>query len=186
MPRLFTRSLLLLSMMMAAVNAMPKFDDEAGFQAAMDAVRESKRPIVAQGNPSCKITRVLLTSEDLVGKIYATGPPGPNVLQGGRITLSDPDDPTVKIGTYEFGIHFLTELGPNFDIGCITTGAYTFGQGEMVSFTAPCANSPFFSINGGTGKFQGAEGFVEFMIRVENGFIHEIYVCNKPGNRLRN
>jgi len=112
-----------------------------------------------------------------------TGPPRAFDRQGGTILLLDPNgdaDTDTVIGDYSYLITFLNGIG-----GCIATGAYTFVSADdggnttdQVTFTASCSGIPFLSITGGQGKYSGAEGFVEFMIPVEDGYIHEINICS--------
>jgi hypothetical protein len=109
----------------------------------------------------------------------------PGSSNGGQIALSDPSDPSVKVGDYSFFTQFFSTDPVRRYFPCVGTGAYTFGDAiegtprDQVTFTASCSNSPFFTITGGTGKYLGASGYVEFMIPVEAGFRHDIYLC-KP------
>jgi len=104
-----------------------------------------------------------------------TGPPKTFDRIGGTILLEDPKgDDNTTIADYSYLITFLDGIG-----GCIANGAYTFtGGGDQVTFTASCSGLPFFSITGGRGKYSGAEGFVEFMIPLGDGFIHKINICS--------
>ena len=132
--------------------------------------------------------RVLLTDEDITAGSTSsyTGPvPKFGDQQGGVIQLSDPDDNTTKVGDYSFLITFLDDA-----IGCVATGAYTFPNGDQVTFAASCSGlvGPLgdFSITGGKGKFSGAGGYVDYMIDaidsegVQYGFTHDIHVCSRP------
>ena len=81
--------------------------------------------------------RVLLTDEDITAGSTSsyTGPvPKFGDQQGGVIQLSDPDDKTTKVGDYSFLITFLDDA-----IGCVATGAYTFPNGDQVTFAASCS-----------------------------------------------
>jgi len=124
----------------------------------------------------CEQVKVLLTKANVDANQFSelTGPPKAFDRQGGVIPLLDPNDTNTTIGDYTYLITFLNGIG-----GCLANGAYTFlSGGDQVTFTASCSGLPFFSITGGRGKYSGAEGFVEFMIPVEDGFIHEINICS--------
>lgn len=126
---------------------------------------------------NCKKFAVLLTSDNISSGdgTTAKNPALPVAFDrnGGVIALSDPNDPTTIIGDYSYLLTFL-----NDSFGCLANGAYTLSGTDQVTFTASCSGLPFFTITGGRGKYAGAEGFVEFMIPVEDGFLHEINICN--------
>lgn len=146
---------------------------------AMELRRRARR----RRNLNCRRVTVLLTDEDVAAGQFTelTGAPKPFDRQGGIILLSDPDDPKTKIGKYRFLITFLDN-----QFGCIANGAYTFdNSGDEITFTASCAQLPFFTITGGQGKYSGAEGYVEFMISVERGNNHEIEICSFKRKNMR-
>lgn len=147
-------------------------EDIAAQHQDLDASRRS-----LQDSP-CHTIRVLLTEQDLKGVIYENDLfPNAGGIQGGTVALSNPQDSSEKIGDYTYLISFL----PNMN--CIATGAYTFfpssgTRKEQVTFTASCSALPYFTITGGQGLiFRGSTGYVEFMIKVDQGYIHEIHLC---------
>jgi hypothetical protein len=103
---------------------------------------ELRRNAGQTGGLDCQKVTVLLTAADVQAGQFTelTGIPKPFDRQGGVIQLSDPDDASSKIGNYSFLITFLDN-----SFGCIANGAYTFDNGDQVTFTAACSGLPFFS-----------------------------------------
>jgi hypothetical protein len=121
---------------------------------------------------------VLLTREDVLANQFLDGPIGTGTRETGSIPLRNPDNSTEVIGDYSYMVTFTTEFdNVTSQIGCVGFGAYTFGLGQQITFTASCAGLPFFSITGGQGRFTGAAGFSEFLIPVEEGSLHRISLC---------
>lgn len=134
---------------------------------------ESRRKSAPPDNRNCRVLRVLLTDKDLKAERFDEGVL-PGARQGGTVTLSDPEDPSRKIGDYTFLITFLP------DSNCVAIGGYTFYDSQdEITFTATCKSLPFFTITGGKGKYMDAVGFIQFMIEVDDGFIHEINLCRR-------
>ena len=128
---------------------------------------------------SCKKALTVFLDQSLVDANQYSEVQGgvPQVFdrQGGVIPIgdADADDPAVIVGDYSYLITFTT---PAF--GCVANGAYTLDDGkDQITFTASCSGLPFFTVTGGRGKYEGADGFVQFMIPVEGGNNHEIYLC---------
>jgi hypothetical protein len=128
----------------------------------------------------CKKVLTVFLDQGLVDanqftEVITGNPPRVFDRQGGVVPIGDADaeDPTAIVGDYSYLITFTS---PAF--GCLANGAYTFHTGaDQITFAASCSGLPFFTITGGRGKYEGAEGFVQFMIPVEGGNNHELYLC---------
>jgi hypothetical protein len=83
--------------------------------------------------------------------------------------------PLAKLEIIPFSLHLFLP-----DSNCVAIGGYTFYYSQdEITFTATCKSLPFFTITGGKGKYMDAVGFIQFMIEVDDGFIHEINLCRR-------
>lgn len=133
---------------------------------------------------ACRAIDVLLTSEDVAASIFFEGAVGPGIRQGGSIRLRNPKDINETVGVYSYLSTFLSNSTQPYQ--CIGTGSYVLGHADVITgekdeitFTASCTNLPFLTLTGGQGRYLGATGYSKTMVPHAEGFVHEIYLCDK-------
>lgn len=171
-------SLLLPFLCSVATTSASIMSDSTSLDEGQLAEIELRRQAGQSSKLDCEQVKVLLTHANVAANKDESETPDKTAIkafdrQGGVVPLSDPNDAKTIIGDYSFLVTFL-----NSSFGCLSNGAYTFLTGDQITFTASCSGLPFFSITGGRGKYSGAEGFVEFLIPVEDGSLHEINICS--------
>ncbi|CAB9497283.1 expressed unknown protein [Seminavis robusta] len=199
----FSALTLLVSVALLAVNTVESvhlMDEDGFFLEALNRRRSRRRRQLEDAmnlwsadepadepakQADCKTFQVLLTTNDtavgLIDGFNSFEDVDFGVIQGGNVLLSNPEDENDKIGSYTVLTTFLSPVNfTDFTVDCYGVGAYQFGIGEQIAFVSPCSGSPFFSITGGQGEYNGATGFVEFMIPDPEGrgFLHDIHVCS--------
>lgn len=106
----------------------------------------------------------------------------PGARQGYSVILNDPNSTGTTIGRYSALTTFYQASVRPFS--CDSSGSYTFYDSEddalprdQITFSATCETLPYFTITGGQGRFEGANGYVKYRIPHEQGNLHEIHVC---------
>jgi len=161
-------------------------NDKKKKQKERDSGEDADKNSDEGGSKNCHLISVLLTTEDtekgFIDGFNDYSEIAFGTIQGGTVRLSNPENSQETVGEYTALTTFLGSFdAKTFEVDCADAGAYQFGPGEQIAFSATCAGLPYFTITGGQGRYFGAYGHVEFMIPHPEGFVHEIHVCTRLG-----
>lgn len=141
------------------------------------------------GDNDCELMSIYLKTEDIQANTYLAGSfiGETGSFYGGQYPMYDSESFDNRIGDYEFATNFLNVDFATNNVQCVGNGSYTFGEAvgfevrrAQITWTATCANSPFFTITGGQKEYSGAKGYSVFDRQLDGGLgsRHDIYLCN--------